>query len=643
MKVTPANFNIFESRGEKSAPLLRVAVIGCGWAARSLHAGGLRRSGAGRIVAACDPLEKARAAIGVSEQFADWREMLAAVECDVVLIASPPAEHVAAAVAAIESGRHVMLEKPLATTLEDAQRIAEAAWNFGRVVAVGFNQRCHPKLVRMRTQIARGEWGRLESVHVRWFTSAGLGARGWLGERAQGGGALLDLGSHVVDLWRFLSGEEIESVSAESRSVIIDDESATLRARMRSGAQMMAELSLVSWDRFEMEICCRKKRVMLKPYGRGFTESYAAQWRVFARAVRGEGAVAAGIGDGLESLRWLLEAARGLEVRSAEVWPKIEFPLTVISSTTVGYQAIRTTLAHLRQQTVASKIELVMVGPSLESLAAPAEELSEFGAVVRVAIGPVRSIAHANAAGIRRARGRVVALTEDHCFPEPGWAEALLRAHEDGWSVVGPVLRNGNPGSMVSEADFAIAYGPWMVPKGREEMQFLSGHNSSYIRDELLALGGRLERLMEAETVLHMEWSAQGRRLGVEPAAVVRHINYSLWRSWIKVQLLAGRLFGGLRAEGWPRRRHLFFAAASPLIPVVRLWRISREYTRFGRSMSGLLRILPALTLGLALDGFGQFLGYLIGPGEAMQRLTRYEFNRMEHVKKEERKLWISQ
>jgi predicted dehydrogenase len=595
------------------------------------------------MVAACDPSEKARASVGAERLFSNWREMLAAVECDAVLVASPPAEHAGAAVAALESGRHVMVEKPLAATLDDAQLIAGAAREAGRVVAVGFNQRCHPDLARARTRIARGEWGRLDSVRVRWSSGAGLGARGWLGERAQGGGALLDLGSHMVDFWRFLSGEEIESVSAESRSVIIDDESATLRARMRGGAEMIAELSLVGSDRFEIEICCGNKRVMVKPYGRGFTESYAAQWRAFARAVLGKGAVAAGVGDGLESLRWVHEAASGLAVRPADVWPGIEFPMTVISSTTLGYRAIRTTVAHLRRQTAASRIELVMVGPSVESLAAPDEELSGFGAVVRVGVGPVRSIAHANAAGLRRARGRVVALSEDHCFPEPEWAEALLRAHEGEWSIVGPVMRNGNPRSMVSEADFVIGYGPWMAPMGPEEMEFLPGHNSSYKRDELLALGGRLERLMEAETVLHMEWSAQGKRLRVEPAATARHVNYSLWRSWIQVQVLAGRLFGGLRAETWPRRRRLFYAAASPLIPAVRLWRSAKEFTRPGRSIWRLLRMLPALALGLTLDGFGQCLGYLLGPGDAMERLARYEFNRVEHVREEERGLWISQ
>ena len=122
----------------------------------------------------------------------------------------------------------------------------------------------------------------------------------------------------------------------------------------------------------------------------------------------------------------------------------------------------------------------------------------------------------------------------------------------------------------------------------------------------------------------------------------MRHVNYSRWRSFLPVQLIAGRLFAGSRAATWSRRRRLFHAAASPLIPAVRLWRIAREFAKPGRSARRLLHMSPALVAGLLLDGAGQFFGYLRGPGDAMERLARYEFNRIEHVRTEERGLWIS-
>ncbi len=618
---------------------LHVGIIGCGWAARNLHAPAIRQ--VGTIAAATDPFPNAAATLGAEKLYPTWQQLLADPSINVVLIASPPADHAPAAIAALQSGRAVLLEKPVAANLPDAEQIAAAAAN--RVLAVGFNQRCHPAFLRLRRQIATGHLGSLQSISFRWSSSAGLGARTWLGQRSLGGGAILDLGSHFVDLLRFLTASDLLSLSAHSHSTLLDDQQATLHAQLPSGASATAHLSLIGPDLFEVEVTGSRGRVRISPYGAAFRDSYLEQWRALARAVQGSGPVAANIDDGLASLRWLTRAAETLPVRPRESAPPVEFPLSAISSTTIGYSAVRTTVAHLRRQTAASQIELVLVGPTLDSLQAPAADLEGFASVRRVPVGPVQSIAHANAAGVRHARGRLVALTEDHCFPEPQWAASLIHAHSQGdFSVIGPVVLNANPGSMVSEADFVIGYGPWMDPLEPVEMPFLPGHNSCYRRDELLALGGRLERLLEAETVLHMEWSSQGRRLRAEPAARTRHVNYSLWRSWIPVQFLAGRLFGGLRAATWPRRKQLFFAAASPLIPAVRLWRTLAEFRRPGRSLSRFLRMAPALVLGLTIDGIGQGVGYALGPGRSMESLSQFEFNRINHVRREDRHLWTS-
>jgi predicted dehydrogenase len=588
------------------------------------------------VVATVDPSP------GLHAGFTDYREMLARVSCDAVLVATPPSLHRAAALDALAAGCHVLLEKPIAANLEDALAIRDAAREAGRICAVGFNQRCHAKLIQLRARIARGELGTLRTLRVTWTTGSGHSARAWLGRREEGGGALLDLGSHQLDLWRFLAGSEPIEVSAQSESVLLDDESAQLEAVFAGGLTATARLSLVSGDEYEIEVAGSLGRAVIRPYGRAFRASYDGQWRAFAKAIREGAAPAATADDGIASLGPLLEVASRLPRAPRAARAETRYPLSVIASTPSGYGALRTTVAHLRRQTAVGQIELVLVGPTDEDLQCPEVDVAAFAAVERVAVGPVRSIAHANASGVMRAHGRIVALSEDHCFPEPGWAAALLRAHDGPWAAVGPVVRNANPDTLVSWADFLIGYGPWMDPMPAHSPPFLPGHNSSYKRDLLLDLGGRLTRMLEAETVLHYEWTARGLPLRIEPGARVAHVNYSRWRSWIPVQVLCGRLFGGMRAAAWPRHRQLFFAAASPLIPAVRFWRTVRSYFGGRRDPILFVRVAPVLAIGLILDGIGQMLGYLIGPGRSMEALARYEFNRVNHVRKEDRKLWLS-
>lgn len=318
------------------------------------------------------------------------------------------------------------------------------------------------------------------------------------------------------------------------------------------------------------------------------------------------------------------------------------WPISVVLSTATGYAAVRATVAHLCRQTIRDRIELVLVGPDAAALAGPEKELRGFLAVRHVAVGPRATVARANAAGVRAARGEVVAFCEDHSFPAPGWAEALVEAHRGEWAVVGPVVVNANPQTLVSWADFVIGYGPWMEPAAAASPRFLPGHNSSYKRAVLLAQGESLEPLLEAETVLHLALAGRGLRLRIEPRARTAHVNFSRLPSWLRVQFLNGRVFAGTRAREWGPGRRLLFAAGSPLIPLLRLARCARELLRPGRPLHLLATASPLLLVGLACDGLGQLLGTLLGVGDAPQRLRGLEFGRIDHVRAEERGIWAA-
>ncbi len=263
--------------------------------------------------------------------------------------------------------------------------------------------------------------------------------------------------------------------------------------------------------------------------------------------------------------------------------------------------------------------------------------MTEFAGHQVVELGTMQQIGRANAAGVRHARAALVALAEDHCFPEPDWAEHLIQAHEGPWAAVGPAVRNANPATAVSWADLFIGYGPWLEPVARGEADFLPGHNTSYKRGLLLEYGERLESMLGAETLLHWDLRSKGHRLYLEPSVRVAHTNFSLWSSWLPVQLLNGRAFAGARRKAMTPSLRLLYILGSPLIPLVRMFRTIR-LTRASTLRARLLTTLPALMIGLALDGVGQLVGYVLGPGDAPERLASFEFARVNHVTERDRR-----
>jgi hypothetical protein len=314
--------------------------------------------------------------------------------------------------------------------------------------------------------------------------------------------------------------------------------------------------------------------------------------------------------------------------------------MSVVLVTPDHFQTIRTTIEHLRRQTVAELLELVIVAPSRERLELDGDATAAFARTTVVELGRIPSIGRANAAGVRRATAPIVALAEDHCFPDPDWAERLIDAHDGPWAAVGPAVRNANPGTTVSWADLFIGYGPWLLPREAGEAEFLPGHNSSYKRDVLLGYGDKLDAMLEAETLLHWDLRSKGYRLFHATAARVAHTNFALWSSWLPLQFSNGRMFAGARARHMPAWKRLVYVCGSPLIPAVRLARIIRSVLerRSGELFCRLLWCLSAMTLGLVLDGCGQLVGYAAGEGFSLRHVAKYEFHRVRHITEHDRR-----
>lgn len=311
--------------------------------------------------------------------------------------------------------------------------------------------------------------------------------------------------------------------------------------------------------------------------------------------------------------------------------------LSVVLACTGDLSSIEATVRHLVTQSVHERIELVVVATEPWAQGPSPPGVEAFWGYRVVAVPAIDSIAGANAAGVRAATADVVAFAEDHCFPQPGWAEALVAAHRGPWAAVGPAVVNANPGSAVSWADFVIGYGPWAEPVTSDEVPFLPGHNSSYERAVLLSYGDRLEAMLASETVLHLELGARGARLLLCAQARTAHVNFSRLVPWLRVQRHNGRVFAGTRALRWGRARRVAYCAGSPLIPLVRLARSAGTVRRLGRAHARVARCVPLLAVGLTLDGLGQMIGYALGPGHSTAALARYEFRRIDFVRAADR------
>ena len=195
--------------------------------------------------------EGAARRFGFARSTGDWRALVSDPAIDLVAIATPNLLHAPIALAAVASGKAVYCEKPLAASLADAVTMARAAEAAALPTSVGFTYLFNPMIALARDLIASGEIGEItafRAVHAEDFMADAAAPFSWRCERENAGGALADLGSHVIAMARHLVGE-IESVSGvlatahpwrpgadgAPRAVAVDDQ-ADAAIRFASGA-----------------------------------------------------------------------------------------------------------------------------------------------------------------------------------------------------------------------------------------------------------------------------------------------------------------------------------------------------------------------------------------------------------------------
>jgi UDP-N-acetylglucosamine 3-dehydrogenase len=224
---------------------LNVAVVGCGRMG-GFHVRNLLQLDCARLVAVADPDESARrravGGMGIPE-YADWREMLEreAGELDAVTIACSSEAHAEVALDALDAGLHVLVEKPIATTVPDALRMRSASLEAGRKLMVGHIERFNPAVSKLRELVAEG---RLGSIYRAQATRVGP-----LPARIQDAGVAIDLATHDLDILQHILGAGIDEVYADGRRFVHEAQEDLLTCLVRFNGVASDVLGLldVNW------------------------------------------------------------------------------------------------------------------------------------------------------------------------------------------------------------------------------------------------------------------------------------------------------------------------------------------------------------------------------------------------------------
>ncbi len=274
----------------------------------------------------------------------------------------------------------------------------------------------------------------------------------------------------------------------------------------------------------------------------------------------------------------------------------------------------------LARQTVAEDLELVV------STGSPGDWPAGEALPIRAVRSSATNLGAARIHAVRAARGEFVALGETHVVPNPGWARAVLAAHDAGATVVLPCMENANGSTALSWASFLMDYGRYtgdVTPTAA-----VPTHNATISRTVLLDLR-EPERALARGVDLDAALRADGVTVAHAPDAILAHVNVDRPVHWARERVLGGILLAQSRVRSFGRGRRLLYALAAPLIAVVLFTRA------LGRPRADAPRgTVPALALASVLWAAGEAIGYVAPLGHsAERRMSEYEVHKRSYVR----------
>lgn len=307
--------------------------------------------------------------------------------------------------------------------------------------------------------------------------------------------------------------------------------------------------------------------------------------------------------------------------------------LSVTLVTPDKFKSIEMTLSYLMNQSMSNELEVIIICPSISDLEPDLTILSGFNNHKFIELKRYKSTGQCMAAGFLNSTSSIVAYCEEHSFPEPKWAEVIVKRHKERWAAVGWSVANYNPDSIIGWACLYIDFGRCVWPRKSQQKSYLAGHHISYKRLVLLEFENNLGLLLENEAVFMRILTKNNYGLYFESSVKSFHTNISGFNTFLMSEFHGGRQFTGLMAtyENWDITRKIVFAAATPLRPVLKMCRIIKDLYQTGRLLELNFFIFPILAIGLLMNAAGEFSGYILGIGNSSFKRLDIELKRNKH------------
>jgi len=252
--------------------IINIGIIGYGLIGQKRH---LALPDNTKLIACADSnlesisvLEKANIKI-----FENWNDLLNIPEIDLVIISTPHNVLAEIGIAALKSGKHVLIEKPAARNYKELEPLLDVMQHKGKLVHVGFNHRYHRSIIKAKEIIEAGKLGEIMFIRGRYGHGGRLGYdQEWRANKAvSGGGELIDQGSHLIDLSRWFFGEEFNEVNGFADTFYWDmevDDNAFMILKTESKKTSFLQVSCTEWkNMFSMEIYGRDGKLDLSGLG----------------------------------------------------------------------------------------------------------------------------------------------------------------------------------------------------------------------------------------------------------------------------------------------------------------------------------------------------------------------------------------